>query len=112
MAQTIVYVIATVVIVTIIFLIAALQNSVDDKTLLATPTIPRGKAVLTSFASTRINATVDEVWTAIVNFKECSKWSPFSEHKWNEVGADGAPLTGCTGTFKVRLLLNISEHFL
>ena len=104
MAQTVVYISAAVVIIIILFLIAALQNSVDEESLLATPTIPKNKAVLTSFASTKINAPTDEVWATVINFKDFSKWSPFSEHKWKEVTADGTPLTGSTGTFKVRLL--------
>ena len=111
MAQTYVYICTAIVIVTILFLIAALQNSVDDRSLLATPSITKDRAVLTAFASTKINAPVDEVWAAVTNFKASSKGSSFSEYQWKGVTADDTPRIGCTGTFKVRRLFWTSFVF-
>jgi hypothetical protein len=101
--NTVVYVSAgaAFVIISIFFLIAFIQNSVDESRLLATPTIPAQNAVLTSFASTKIYATADEVFNVLLNYKDYHKWSSASEYKWKDVTADGVPLTGSTGIFKV-----------
>jgi len=104
MANSVVYISAAVgfILIVILFLFAIIQNSVDDASLLATPTIPVQNGILTSFASTTIHASVDEVFAVLLNYKEYSKWSLFSEHKWEETTADGVPLVGTKGTFKVR----------
>jgi hypothetical protein len=89
------------VIITILFLLAIAQNAVYEKNLMSTPTIPIQKGVLTSFASTKINASVEDVFAAMINFKGYSTWSAFSDYKWDSVAADGVPLNGTTGSFRV-----------
>lgn len=76
--------------IAILFLIAVIQNSVDDSRLLATPSIAKKDGILTSFARTKINASVDEVYSVLTNFKDYSSWnSHISEHKWENVTLGG-----------------------
>jgi len=100
-ATTFIYASVAFVIITVLFLIAIAQNSVDEKKLMPTPTIPIQNSVLTSFASTKIKASVEVVFAAMINFKGDSTWSTFSGYKWDSVAADGVPLNGTTGSFKV-----------
>jgi hypothetical protein len=102
MASTLLCVAFAAFAIVILFLIAAIQNSVDESRLIATPNIPRENGVLTSFASTKIKASVEEVFAVIANFKDYSTWTSFSDYKWKDVTADGLPMTGSTGSFKVR----------
>lgn len=104
MANTLVYVGVAVVLITILFLIAAIQNSVDESRLMATPTIPRSNAVFTSTASTKIKATPEEVFAVITNFEEYDAWSTsFTDYHWHNLQlVDGLPGPGSTGTFQVR----------
>lgn len=103
MANTLVYTSAGVafILIVLLFLVAWIQNSVNESRLLATPGIPKENAVLTSFASARISATADEVFKVMLNYKDYSKWSCFSEYTWKETTEDGAPLVGSKGKFKV-----------
>ena len=111
MASATTYISAGVAFVTIaiLFLIAIAQNSVDEKNLMSTPTIPIQKGVLTSFASTRIKASVENVFAAMINFKGYSTWSAFSDYKWDSVAADGVPLNGTTGSFKVSSMMSTQD---
>jgi hypothetical protein len=95
--------------ITILFLIAIAQNSVDEKNLMSTPTIPIQKGVLTSFASTRIKASAEDVFAAMINFKGYSTWSAYSGYKWDSVAADGVPLNGNTGSFKVSSMTSTQD---
>lgn len=90
--------------IAILFTIAIVQNSVDESSIIATPNIPRENGVLTAFASIKIKASADEVFSMIMKFKDCSSESTFSEHRWKEVTADGVPMVGSTGSYKVRKL--------
>jgi hypothetical protein len=105
MANTIVYISAGVALILIglLFLVALVQNSIKESPLLPTPTIPKEKAVFTSFASARISAPADEVFAVLLNYKDYSKWSCFSQYRWREVTKDGSPLIGSNGSFKVLL---------
>ncbi len=109
MANTALYASAAVslLIVTLLFLIAALQNALRRRRCIATPTISKKDAVFTVFASTRIKATADEVFDVVMNFKNYSAWSPLDEYKWSTMSADGVPLDGSTGTFKVKSPLDL-----
>jgi hypothetical protein len=111
MASATTYISASVALVTIaiLFLIAIAQNSVDEKNLMSTPTIPIQKGVLTSFASTRIKASVENVFAAMINFKGYSTWSAYSDYKWDSVAADGVPLNGTTGSFKVSSMTSTQD---
>jgi hypothetical protein len=105
MANTIVYTSAGVafILIVLLFLVAWIQNSVNENRLLATPSIPKENGVFTTFASARIAAPADEVFKVMLNYKDYSKWSCFSQYKWRETTEDGAPLVGSTGSFKVHL---------
>ncbi len=87
--------------IALVLLIAFLQNSVDQHHLLATPTIPLKHGVVTSFASTKINASVDEVFAVLVNFEDYPKWSSSTEYRWHTHMTDGLLVPGCVGTLKV-----------
>lgn len=102
MANTLLWMTFAVIAIAFLFLIAAIQNSVDESRIIATPNIPRENGVLTSFASTKIKASVEEVFAVVSKFKDYSAETPFSNFKWKEVTADGVPMTGSTGSFKVR----------
>jgi hypothetical protein len=111
MASTGVYLCAAVafILIAILFLIAAIQNSVDEKNLMATPTIPKANAVLTSFASTKIKATEDEVFAVITDFKDYTWSSSFTDYKFDN---QQIPQAGSKGTFKVRPFLHASRSCL
>jgi hypothetical protein len=102
MASTYLYIAIALLLISSLFLIAIVQNCVDDGRILATPTIPVNNGILTSFASIRINATTEEVFQTLMSFKDYSKWSSFSEHQWEKTTDDGIPLLGSKGTLKVR----------
>jgi hypothetical protein len=78
----------------------------DRRSILGTPNIPAEKGVLTSYGSTTIHATVDEVFAALTNFKEYSEWSSIKNHTWEDATEDGVPRVGSNGKFEVRLLEN------
>ena len=102
MASTVVYLCAGVAFILVAILIATVRNYVDDKNLVATPTIPKANAVLTSFASTKIKATEDDVFAVIANFKDQAWSSSFTDYKFDN---QQVPQTGSKGTFKVSLFL-------
>lgn len=105
MASTLVYFSAGVafVLIVLLFLVAWIQSSIKDNRVLATPSIPKENAVLTAFASARIGAPADDVFKVLLDFKGYSKWSCFSEYKWQDTAQDGAPHVGSQGSFKVNL---------
>jgi hypothetical protein len=105
MANTLVYTSAGIafILIVLLFLVAWIQNSVSESRLLATPSIPKENAVLTSFASARISAPADDVFKAMLSYKDYSKWSCFSQYTWQETTEDGAPSVGSKGSFKVGL---------
>jgi hypothetical protein len=102
MASTLLYMSIAAVLIASLFLIAIIQNSVDESRIIATPNIPREHGVLTSFVSVKIKASVEEVFDVLTKFKDYSTWTTFSEFKWIDVTADGVPMVGSTGSCKVR----------
>lgn len=103
MASTLSWASVAAVAIGIFFLIAIVQNSVDEKNIIATPNIPRENGILTSFASIKIKASVEEAFAVMASFKDYSTETPFSTFKWKNVTADGVPMVGSTGSFNVRL---------
>lgn len=64
--------------------------------------VPKENAVLTSFASARISAPVDDVFAVLLKYNDYSKWSCFQHYKWQaKVDGDGAPPVGSKGSFQV-----------
>jgi hypothetical protein len=102
MAGTLLWMTFAGVAIAILFTIAIIQNSVDERSIIATPNIPRENGVITAFASIKIKASADEVFEFIMKFKDCSAQSGFSQHRWKSVTADGVPMVGSTGSYKVR----------
>ncbi|PBP25767.1 hypothetical protein BUE80_DR003302 [Diplocarpon rosae] len=49
----------------------------NEQDIIATPTISRDCAVFTSFGSTRIKGSPDDVFAAILDFETYSTWSPW-----------------------------------
>ncbi len=103
MASTLSWASVAAVAIGIFFLIAIVQHSVDEKNIIATPNIPRENGILTSFASIKIKASVEEAFAVMASFKDYSTETPFSTFKWKNVTADGVPMVGSTGSFNVRL---------
>lgn len=102
MAKTEIYLcaFAAVFLITLFFLATAVQNSFNQQSLIATPTIAQAKAVFTSRASTRIKATEDEVFDVITKFDDYTWSSSISNYKFD---LQGLPQTGSRGTFRVSL---------
>jgi hypothetical protein len=89
------------ILISLLFVIAIIQNSVDEDRLIATPSIRQEDAVLTAFASTKIKGSADEVFDVVKKYKGYSDWSPFHDYKWNDVTMDGVPRVGSAGVFTV-----------
>jgi len=89
-------------VIAVLFVIAIIQNSVDEKSIIPTPSIPREHAVMTSISSIKIKASVDDVFAVVASFKDYSPETPFSTFEWKKKTADGVPMVGSTGTFRVR----------
>ncbi|TVY58127.1 hypothetical protein LCER1_G001920 [Lachnellula cervina] len=100
MAKTEIYLcaFAAVFLITLFFLATAVQNSFNQQSLIATPTIAQAKAVFTSRASTRIKATEDEVFDVITKFDDYTWSSSISNYKFD---LQGLPQTGSRGTFRL-----------
>ena len=103
MASTLLWATFAAIAIGILFLIAVIQNSVDESSIIATPNIPRENGILTSVTSVKIKASVDEVFAVISSFKDYSAKAPFAGFHWKDVTADGVPRVGSTGSFKVRI---------
>src|SRR6266700_7995913 len=102
MANTLVWASFAAAAIAILFIIAIVQNCVDEQSIIATPNIPRENGVLTSFASIKIKASAEEVFAVMASFKDYSTDTPFSAFNWKNVTADGVPMVGSTGYFDVR----------
>lgn len=87
--------------ISLLFVIAMIQNSVDEERLIATPSIRRENAVLTTFASIKVKGNADEVFAVVGKYKGYSDCAPFHDYKWKEVTMDGVPRVGSRGTFTV-----------
>jgi hypothetical protein len=103
MANTLLWASFAAIAIGILFLIAIIQNSVDESSIIATPSIPRENGIFTSVASVKIKASAEEVFAAISSFKDFSPGTPFAMYHWKDVTADGVPRVGSTGSCKVRI---------
>jgi len=102
MANSTVYTSAAVLfVIVVLFSITIILNSVDKSKLLATPGIPIEKATRSSFGSSTIHASVDEVFSVLMNFKDYNKWSLLKDYRWEDTTADGVPLVGSEGSVEV-----------
>ena len=104
------YFIIAVVAIAILFAIALLQNAVDEKSIIATPSIPQENAILTRFASMKIKAPPEKVFEIMSTFKDFSKTLTFSQHKWDGVEEDGVPMMGSKGTTRVSTMSEGCKH--
>ena len=102
MASTFLWAGLAALVIAVLFLIAIVQNSVDDKSIIPTPSIPRERAVMTSVSTIKIKASVDDVFAVVASFKDYSP-ETFSTFDWKTKTADGVPMVGSTGTFRVRI---------
>ena len=81
---------------------AYLDGEIDERTLLATPSISKSDASFTSFATIRINASAEDVWAAVLAFQDYPGWnSVLKKSTWAETTADGVPFVGSKGTIRV-----------
>ena len=103
MANTLLWASFAAIAIGILFLIAIIQNSVDESSIIATPSIPRENGIFTSVASVKIKASAEDVFAAISSFKDYSAETPFARFHWKDVTADGVPRVGSTGSSKVRI---------
>lgn len=95
------FILACFVIIIFLFILAFLDTLVDERKILATPTISKKKAVFTALASTKINARAQDVFNVLLDFKRYGKWNTHTIYEWNSVTADGSPLVGTKGKVKV-----------
>lgn len=93
---------ASIVILFVIGLVRIFHQSLKKRDVLATPSIPENEGIFTIQASSIINASVDEVFQILTEYEDYSKWNSFIlDHKWEEIGSDGAPVIGSKGTTTV-----------
>jgi hypothetical protein len=104
MASTLLWAGFAVLAIALLFLVAIVQNSVDENSIIATPSIPRENGVMSSFTSIKIRASVEEVFAVMASFKDYSSGTPFASYKWKDKTDDGVPIVGSTGSFRVRYL--------
>ncbi|KAH7417260.1 hypothetical protein BKA64DRAFT_718056 [Cadophora sp. MPI-SDFR-AT-0126] len=89
-----------------VFLVALLfltgtRRSRDGSNPKSTGHFPQTKAVVSTFVSTKIKGTADEVFSAIIDYNSYPIWSPFAIYEWENTNEEGVPLVGSTGNFKV-----------
>lgn len=83
-------------------IISRIRNSVDEKSIIATPSIPLDRAVVTaSSGTTRIKASVGDVFDFISKFKDPGQNLLFTRFKWEDVDDNGVPLPGSIGKYYV-----------
>lgn len=87
-------------IVCLLFIIVLLiRNHVDEKSLIATPSINKDEAILTAYASVKINAPADDVFRVITSFKKYG--SGYSQYEF-EHDQEKLPTVGARGIYSVR----------
>ncbi|APA07037.1 predicted protein [Sclerotinia sclerotiorum 1980 UF-70] len=84
----------------LVIIVLLIQNYVDEKRLIATPSIRKDEAILTAYASIKINASADQVFDAITSFERYG--SGFSQYKWDN-GQDKMPVVGARGLYSFRV---------
>ncbi|RAL62430.1 hypothetical protein DID88_004996 [Monilinia fructigena] len=67
---------------------------------MATPSISKNDAVLTAYASVRINASADEVFGVITSFEKYG--SGYSQYKWDD-HRDKMPIVGAKGLYSFQV---------
>ncbi|KAB8302820.1 hypothetical protein EYC80_006164 [Monilinia laxa] len=67
---------------------------------MATPSISKSDAVLTAYASVRINASADEVFGVITSFEKYG--SGYSQYKWDD-HRDKMPIVGAKGLYSFQV---------
>lgn len=87
----------------VIFLVVLLQGSSETKSIRATPSIAVKDGVLTCSASAILQASVDEVFAVLLNYKDYS-WASHHKYEWKE--KDGIPVLGSTG------MVTVSHHIM
>lgn len=90
---------AFLVICLLLIIVLLIQNHVDKKQIMATPSIRKDEAVLTAYASVRINASADEVFGVITSFEKYG--SGYSQYKWDDHRGK-TPIVGAKGLYSVR----------
>ncbi|KAL5320847.1 hypothetical protein ACEPPN_011657 [Leptodophora sp. 'Broadleaf-Isolate-01'] len=103
MASTAIYSVAGIsfVLVTLLFYFATKSSCGEKSKSIVTKTSTERKPIVSSFVSTKIKGTADEVFSAILDYESYPIWSPSTEYKWKDTDAEGVPVVGSTGTFKV-----------
>ncbi|KAF7958508.1 hypothetical protein EAE96_002051 [Botrytis aclada] len=88
-------------IICLLFIIVLLiQNHVDEKSLIATPSINKDDAVLTAYASVKINASADDVFRVITSFQKYG--SGYSQYEF-ELDQEKMPAVGARGMYTFRV---------
>lgn len=91
---------ATFFLVALLFLMMTRSSSESNSKLTGRPVLEKS-TVVTTFASSKIKATPDEVFSAITDYSSYPTWSPFAIYEWKNTDEKGVPLVGSTGNFKV-----------
>ena len=102
MAGLVAYLIAGAIffLVALLFLMMTRSSSESNSKLTGRPVLEKS-AVVSTFASSKIRATPDEVFSAITDYSSYPTWSPFAIYEWKDTDEKGVPLVGSTGNFKV-----------
>lgn len=103
MAGSFILVVTAVAVISFLVVVMVVRLVVSERSLVATPNIPREKAVLSAFASAKIRGTVDEVFKFIISYEDPDGTEPaaFSQYRWEDISDEGSPAVGSTGTFKL-----------
>ncbi|KAF7913771.1 uncharacterized protein EAF01_000177 [Botrytis porri] len=89
-------------IICLLFIIVLLvQNYVDEKSLIATPSIKKDDAVFTTYASVKINASADDVFRVITSFKKYG--NGYSQYEF-EHDQEKLPVVGAMGMYTFRVV--------
>ena len=91
---------ATLFLVALLFLMMTRSSSESNSKLTGRPVLEKS-AIVSTFASSKIKATPDEVFSAITDYSSYPTWSPFAIYEWKDTDEKGVPLVGSTGNFKV-----------
>ncbi|KAF7915752.1 hypothetical protein BELL_0074g00070 [Botrytis elliptica] len=88
-------------IICLLFIIVLLiQNHVDEKSLIATPSIKKDDAIFTAYASVKINASADDVFRVITSSKKYG--SGYSQYQF-EHDQEKLPVVGAKGIYSFRV---------
>ncbi|KAI9650157.1 hypothetical protein NHQ30_000170 [Ciborinia camelliae] len=83
----------------LLIIVLLIQNYVDEKRLITTPFIGKDEAILTAYASVKINSSADDVFSTIISFEKYG--SGYSQYTWED-GQGKPPIVGARGLFLVR----------